>query len=192
MDLLTEYIPLLDQWRYHITGGLLALGLIAILLPRRLKKSRRHRLHKKNVAISVQLRKKLLNGFSDAQIIAYLKKIDPLVFEELILTSIDIGNPDFKVVRNTHYTGDGGADGMFNLPCGQLVYIQAKRYLNHINAAHVNDFTRLMVGGGAMGLFVHTGRTGALAKKYAADNPQMRMISGSKLVELIKYGNCFL
>lgn len=43
------------------------------------------------------------------QKIAYLRKIDPFVFEELLLEGFE--RRGFEVIRNRRYTGDGGIDG---------------------------------------------------------------------------------
>ncbi len=40
------------------------------------------------------------------QKIAYLRKIDPFVFEELLLEGFE--RRGFEVIRNRRYTGDGG------------------------------------------------------------------------------------
>jgi len=40
--------------------------------------------------------------------IAYLRKIDPYVFEELLLEALL--SKGFKITRNKRYSGDGGID----------------------------------------------------------------------------------
>nr|WP_306670548.1 restriction endonuclease [Acidithiobacillus ferrooxidans] len=44
-----------------------------------------------------------------ARRIAYLRKIDPLVFEELVLDAFQ--KEGWLVQRSTRYSGDGGIDG---------------------------------------------------------------------------------
>ncbi|WP_192840691.1 restriction endonuclease, partial [Enterobacter hormaechei] len=39
----------------------------------------------------------------------YLRKIDPFVFEELLLEGFEAHG--FRTIRNKRYTGDGGIDG---------------------------------------------------------------------------------
>ena len=65
------------------------------------------------------------------QRLAYLRKIDPLAFEELLLETFE--RRGFKVTRNTHYSGDGGVDGIVTLH-GERFLVQAKRYGKHIRA----------------------------------------------------------
>ncbi|EPO2651139.1 restriction endonuclease, partial [Klebsiella pneumoniae] len=57
--------------------------------------------------------------------IAYLRKIDPFTFEELLLEGFE--SHGFRTIRNKRYTGDGGIDGQVII--GKHRYlIQAKRY----------------------------------------------------------------
>lgn len=53
-----------------------------------------------------------------AQKIAYLRKVDPYAFEELIMTLLQ--RKGFVIGRNKRYSGDGGLDGRFehNRRCG--------------------------------------------------------------------------
>lgn len=114
----------------------------------------------------------------EPRIIGYLRKIDPLVFEELVLTALkDLGA---KIKRNTRYTGDGGIDGSFKLN-GYKWLVQAKRYSGAINPQHILEFSE--VCNGHKGLFVHTGRTGKKSKD--ALSPNISIISGDRLVGLV-------
>ncbi len=66
-------------------------------------------------------------GAAEAQILAYLRKIDPTTFEEMILELAE--RAGCLVRRNTRYSGDGGIDGRFHLPGERRPWIvQAKRY----------------------------------------------------------------
>jgi hypothetical protein len=60
-----------------------------------------------------------------ARIFGYLRKIDPLMFEELILESF--ARTGFRVRRNRRYSGDGGIDGQVRLN-GAWAPVQCKRY----------------------------------------------------------------
>jgi restriction system protein len=143
--------------------------------------------HKYRIKKSHDVRKKLLeiskSKFFYPKIIVYLKKIDPYVFEELIMSAIEESN--IRVYRNTSYSNDGGIDGAFKCSYGKF-FIQCKRYQNHINAKHVIKFASIVnmekVKGG---IFVHTGKTGALSKHLVKNNPDIVFISGEKLVDLI-------
>lgn len=150
----------------------------------RLRGRRRH-LHK--VARSRTLREKIStiaaqeNGFARA--LGYLRKIDPLAFEELILTAVEDDN--VRIIRNLRYTGDGGVDGELNHR-GQRVLIQAKRYGAHIQRAHVAAFASVCGARGACGLFVHTGRTGAGSRTAQADaGGRVLIVSGHRLIEFL-------
>jgi restriction system protein len=140
--------------------------------------------HAKNVKRATHILK-LLHAFSleengAARIIGFLRKIDPFVFEELLLTCLK--KQGLKIKRNDRYTGDGGIDGRCKID-GALVLVQAKRYKNHINNAHVEEFTNICINYNSKGLFIHTGRTGAASKKWI--NSHFDIISGGRLIDLI-------
>lgn len=125
-----------------------------------------------------KIRKLGCRPFGEAKILTYLRKIDPFVFEELLLLAFrDAG---WIIVRNTRYTGDHGIDG--RLVKGNLRFaIQAKRYKGHIRRADVNSFSDCL-DDGEFGFFVHTGRTGAACRKQ---NGRVSIISGRRLINLI-------
>lgn len=123
-----------------------------------------------------------INSFEfDGQKINYLKKIDPFVFEEIILTAFK--NKGFKIKRNKKYTGDGGIDGIvfYN---NQKYLVQAKRYKNHINNQHVEEFSNLCLENKCKGYFVHTGKTGKKSNHIQQHSGHIKIISGSKLLNL--------
>lgn len=139
--------------------------------------------HRRNIERSRTLLAQL-RGFAgegrQGRMIAYLRRIDPLVFEETVLTAFEaIG---YKVVRNRRYTGDGGVDGHVIID-GRRVPIQAKRYAAHIDHEHVRAFSRHAERVG-LGLFIHTGRTGEGAWD-ARRGTAVQIISGQRLVALI-------
>lgn len=111
---------------------------------------------------------------------AYLRKVDPFVFEEMILSSLK--KAGFKIKRNKKYTGDGGVDGKIYID-GRLILIQAKRYANHIDPKHVREFSALCHSHKSSGLFVHTGKTGAKSLGSAGSN--VVIISGQKLLSML-------
>lgn len=108
-----------------------------------------------------------------------LRSLHPTTFEEMILSSLQ--KQGFAIERNARYTGDGGIDGRFRLPSGQLVLIQAKRYRGSINTAHVRSFGELCRNAQAPGLFIHTGKTPAAARNTQGVN----IISGQQLIEFL-------
>lgn len=114
--------------------------------------------------------------------LAYLRKIDPFTFEELVLTAF--ARRGQKIQRNRRYTGDGGIDGQVWIN-GKRYLIQAKRYRNHINARHVRDFCALVDQQEAWGIFVHTGRTGKQSRTLADEHERVTIISGRRLLKLL-------
>lgn len=121
------------------------------------------------------------------QIISYVRKVEPFVFEELLLISI-AQNPKCKIIRNDKYTGDGGIDGKFILD-NKMYIIQAKRYKSYIDSQDILDFIKkIHETQSYKGLFIHTGRTGENSWKFCSTDDNIEIISGTKLVNLIKYG----
>lgn len=142
----------------------------------------RQRRHKRYVKTSRAVLKKIssIQGpGADAKAISYLKKVNPYVFEELILTALE--NQGADIQRNASYSDDGGIDGRFTYQ-GKQFAIQAKRYKDHINKQHVARFTSIANRYDG-GVFVHTGKTGAGAWQTLPRNIQM--ISGNRLLDLL-------
>ncbi len=124
-----------------------------------------------------------IHGWEAARIFGYLRKIDPLMFEELVLESF--ARTGFRVRRNRRYSGDGGIDGQVWLN-GTWAPVQCKRYSAHINPAHVADFAVVLQRCRARaGLFIHTGRTGPASREGAA-SAGVTIISGRRLIALLQ------
>ena len=120
--------------------------------------------------------------------IAYLRKIDPFTFEELLLEGFE--SHGFRTIRNKRYTGDGGIDGQVII--GKHRYlIQAKRYRGHIALQHVQEFDTLLKRHNCRGLFCHTGKTGAASKAVSFASDRMEIISGQRLIDLLTPGSSF-
>ncbi len=137
-----------------------------------------------------------IKNMNDAQIFGYLRKVDAFTMEELILSALE-KREDIKVERNKKYTGDGGIDGRFfhyaNID-GKKVrrkyIIQVKRYSSYINRKHLLLFANQTVQEKAhFGLFIHTGKTGQETMKISKDLDNIEIISGAKLIQLVKYSN---
>ncbi|CAM4216841.1 restriction endonuclease [Treponema peruense] len=111
---------------------------------------------------------------------SYLRKVDPFVFEELVLISFK--KQGFRIKRNRQYTHDGGIDGRVRKN-GKKYLIQTKRYSDYINIAHVKEFIKTCRYYKVSGYFVHTGKTGEETKELLKKNPQIKLISGEKLYE---------
>lgn len=120
---------------------------------------------------------------SNGKIILYLRKINPFVFEELILTVIEDSN--IRVIRNKRYTGDGGIDGIFKVKMGKVL-VQCKRYKSYINHKDVSELSqKVKTDKHHFGVFVHTGKTGDKSKKATKIENNVIFISGSILIDLI-------
>lgn len=114
----------------------------------------------------------------------YLRKVDPFVFEEMILTSFS--DLDFKIKRNKRYTGDGGIDGRVTIS-GNVVLVQAKRYKTHINPQHVEEFSKVCKINSCLGIFIHTGKTG---NKSRTVDFGLDIVSGDRMIQLLS-GNYY-
>ena len=137
-------------------------------------------LHKANIEKARKLTGTIRSIKNNRARLSYLRKIDPYVFEELVLNSLS--NSGYRIQRNDRYSGDGGIDGKV-ISRGGVILIQSKRYSNHINASDVKDFARVCKQNKSYGLFVHTGRTGRLAKQHKSKN--IDIISGERLLKLV-------
>lgn len=115
-----------------------------------------------------------------ARRMAYLRKLDPLVFEEMVLDAFQ--ERGWIVERNTRYSGDGGLDGKVFMD-NRWRGIQCKRYKGAIQSAHVDRFARdLQKFGLEQGYFVHTGRTPASAKQRQGN---VLILSGMELLDFL-------
>ena len=116
-----------------------------------------------------------------AKMFGIMRSMPPFAFEEMILTALS--DKGFKIKRNGWYMGDGGLDGQFWIGKTRVL-IQAKRYKNHIERLHVEDFCKLCNRYKAKGIFVHTGRTGKASRAHADDGDNIEIISGQALFNL--------
>lgn len=158
-------------------------SVVALLLLRKTRgaRARRHQRYRQT-ATRVLLK---LPELKAGQQVLYLRKINPYVFEEMILTAIE--RRGIPVRRNHHYSGDGGADGQFWI--GQERWlVQAKRFASAVRPEHVRQFGELAREEKCKGLFVHSGRTGLISVKYFSDYPDVLLVSGSSLLQLLSGG----
>ncbi len=140
---------------------------------------RRHRRYQAT-AMRVLARLPLLGG--DGQRLAYLRKINPYVFEELLLLAFE--RQGYAVIHNTAYSGDGGLDGQVIIE-GKTYLIQAKRYGRTITPSHITSFGALLRHHHCQGFFIHTGRTGQLSHALLQNHPHIHLVSGQKLLALL-------
>ena len=114
--------------------------------------------------------------------INYLKKIDPFVFEELLLTCFK--EAGFKIKRNRRYTGDGGIDGKVWIN-GRQNLIQAKRYKSYIKKSHVQEFIDLCDKRKKDGLFIHTGKIGRESILLINNSKRVKNMHDKDLINFI-------
>ncbi|WP_282677454.1 restriction endonuclease [Serratia marcescens] len=140
---------------------------------------RRHRRYRATAARVLQ-RLPQLGG--NGQRLAYLRKINPYVFEELLLLAFE--RQGYAVIRNTSYSGDGGLDGQVIIE-GKTYFIQAKRYGRAITPSHIKSFGALLRHHHCQGFFIHTGRTGQLSHALLQNHPHVHLVSGQKLLAFL-------
>ncbi|PHV35988.1 restriction endonuclease [Janthinobacterium sp. BJB304] len=118
-----------------------------------------------------------------ARCLAYLRSVDPLVFEEVVLSALE--DAGLFILRNQRYSGDGGIDGKVWLPGHGWYAVQSKRYGGHVNHQHVAAFGEAICHHGVgAGLFLHTGRSGAAVYPHLARS-NVVLVSGASLVQLV-------
>jgi restriction system protein len=117
------------------------------------------------------------------RVINYLRKINPYVFEELVLSVIE--NSNVRVIRNKSYSNDGGIDGIFKLSKGKVL-VQCKRYKSYINPKDVMQLSQTVKEQKYyFGIFVHTGKTGEKSKDNIKIENNTMIISGSLLINFL-------
>lgn len=173
------------EWIGIIAGASIALaGLASSFLPayrsrRRSQVERRHRRMQAAARRALSVLDQIEHG---AQKLAYLRTLEPFVFEELLLDAY--ARRGHSIRRNRRYTADGGVDGRVFID-GQLFLIQAKRYSGHINPTHVQEFRQTVRQRRCRGMFCHTGRTGPSARRIFGEAPEITLLSGDALLRLL-------
>jgi restriction system protein len=161
------------------------LALICVLVVLSYLQTRPDR-HRRNIKKSKRILRKIRSFQGDGlegRIFTYLRKIDPYVFEELILTCFR--EQGFKIIRNKKYSGDGGIDGVLYDDFGRRILLQSKRYQGNIKPEHIREFIGVIKHERAdYGYFIHTGRTSRNIFSMLKSEP-VYVFSGSSLVELV-------
>lgn len=140
------------------------------------------RRHRRYQATAARVLERLPQLGGDGQRLAYLRKINPYVFEELLLLAFErLGH---AVIRNASYSGDGGLDGQVIIE-GKKYLIQAKRYGRTITPSHIRHFGALLHHNCCEGFFIHTGRTGHLSRALLQNHPHVHLVSGQHLLDLL-------
>ncbi|OES24492.1 restriction endonuclease [Alteromonas macleodii] len=164
-----------QQWNVWLELGAIGLLMFTVFY----SWSRWRSKHAFNVRISKKHIKRLQKIPTPEQQMGFLRKVNPYIFEEMILSRIkQLGH---RIKRGTKYSGDGGIDGRAFIR-GKKVLIQAKRYKGHVSARDVEAFVAVCKQQKCFGLFVHTGRTGKLSKQMRAEN--VDIISGERLLSM--------
>ncbi|CAD5733851.1 restriction endonuclease [Escherichia coli] len=153
--------------------------LLAVLLMLILRGGERNQRYRATAA-RLLARLKTLPG--DAHRLKYLRKINPYVFEELLLLALT--QQGMTVIHNPCYSGDGGLDGQVVIN-GERWLIQAKRYGRTIRPAHIDAFGELLRREGCRGFFIHTGRTGPVSRARLTLWPDIELVSGQRLLKLL-------
>lgn len=165
-------------------GGLaLSAGLIGLRLGRRKRLSWKKRRHARNQAQARRVINKLREIQHGGQKLSYLRRIDPLVFEELVLEALE--RRGVTVTRSESYSGDGGVDGRFMMGSGKRYLVQCKRYESYVSKQHVLAFASILESEGIHGIFCHTGKTGRASLDFHKKHDFLTIISGDKLLRLL-------
>ncbi|MDM2974037.1 restriction endonuclease [Citrobacter sp. CK198] len=162
-----------------LTGLFIVVMVMLNLRGRESVSARRHRRYREMAAHVLQ-RLPQLSG--DGQRLMYLRKINPYVFEELLLLAFE--RQGYAIIRNSAYSGDGGLDGQVIIG-DQKYLIQAKRYGRAITPSHIKSFGALLRHHHCQGFFIHTGRTGQLSRELLQNYPHVHLVSGRKLLALL-------
>ncbi|MBU2790052.1 restriction endonuclease [Acidithiobacillus caldus] len=118
----------------------------------------------------------------DAQRIAYLRRLDPFVFEELVLDAFQ--RQGAVVLRSLRYSGDGGLDGRVYFR-GEWYGLQCKRYKGDIPLRFLLDFRRSLTRAGLRrGFFVSTSNLSATAWQHFPDG--VSSLSPTRFLELFR------
>lgn len=167
----------------ELERGFILIGSIVFFLILYLFLTRRenHR-HVRNIKNGKRVLEKINTFPYPGQKLNYLRKIDPFVFEELLLSAF--AEKGFKIKRNKKYTGDGGIDDVMWDKEKRKFLIQAKRYSSYVNKNHIMDFEALVLKRNCYsGFFIHTGKTGKDTYKYFV-NSNIHILSGQRLLEI--------
>ncbi|MBW4628209.1 MAG: restriction endonuclease [Brasilonema octagenarum HA4186-MV1] len=116
-------------------------------------------------------------------IISQLRKMNPFVFEEILLHCCE--RYKYFVPLKRGFIKDNGVDGYFSFQ-GRFYVIQAKLYSGEADHKHLIQFSNAIEWHhAAKGFFFHTGRTSDEFKKVALASPTINIVSGQKLIDFL-------
>jgi len=116
------------------------------------------------------------DNFTPMQRFAYIRKVDHFLFEDILMSSLELRG--YPIVR-TPATRDGGSDGFVTIGKYHVV-IQAKRYKGRIAKEHVIALENLVRNTAKLhkGLFIHTGKSSKPILDYVRTSSHLELISG--------------
>jgi len=183
-DLLTPFLSGIQPAVPYLAAlGVAAIGIVLLerRRPKQTKAQRQHAWNEERSWKDLKTIRGMVPKDNPARVFAYLRKVDPYRFEDMILS--ELARRGLKIIRGTSYSGDGGIDGTFYLG-KQLYLIQAKRYAKYIKQEHVWAFDAICQRRKAKGLFVHTGKTPSSLRELKRQAGVVRIISGEELLQL--------
>jgi len=178
MSEISDLLPSTNVALLWITS--LIVTVLCLFWRRRFRNRRHQNMQRQAKRVAAKIR--TLPAFP--QKLSYLRKINPFVFEEMLLDAFELAG--HKIRRNKRYTGDGGIDGRVWIN-GELHLIQAKRYSGHVAIQHIREFEALLRANNCKGFFCHTGKTRDSGKELAKSG-SMTLISGTRLLQLLEHG----
>ncbi|GAB2856258.1 hypothetical protein GCM10027277_26080 [Pseudoduganella ginsengisoli] len=143
--------------------------------------------HQHNVRRSRRVLRKV-RGFKEpgagARCLAYLRRIDPLLFEEVIMSALE--DAGLFVLRSQHYGGDGGGDGVVWIPGRGWCSVLCNRFRGQVHAADVRAIAwALAKSGYDGGLLVHSCLC-VTALHAQLDTARIALLGGDRLLRLIR------
>lgn len=114
-------------------------------------------------------------------VLGTLRKINPYVFEELVL--LCLAERGFETWARDAYSNDGGVDGWAVIR-DRAVVVQAKRWQGHVRHRDIRALSGVAAAAAGVGLFVHTGRTGRMSR-VTARRYGVNILSGRQLYDLV-------
>lgn len=137
----------------------------------------------KAMGLYKRLNRALKNGESEEKTLAFLRNLDPHLFEELVMFAFK--KQGYVIFRNETYSNTRGHVGQISTYKNERKLIQTKIYTGVWNPADLQDF-KVVVGQHEQcnaGIFVHTEKSTNLP---ANDIPNIDVMDGQQLIELIK------
>lgn len=134
----------------------------------------------------------MLHAALKLELLELAKKMDPLLFEQLVLdllVAMGYGGSREEAAKVTKASNDEGIDGLINEDRLGLdvIYVQAKRWKDTVGRKEIQSFVGALAGQQAhKGVFITTSDFADTAITYAKKVPQkVILIDGDRLAELM-------